>query len=255
LQSVGVGGVVAQVGGGVEIVARHQTGEGAAFVNLQRWAQLEDPAALEQAQSARAGDAPDDRPEGGSGGVRVVGLAVVKGERGSLVVEGHAGRQGAFQGAPRRLKRRAVRLEVGWDFDLIASPPFQAVIAHVDQAGDAHPRADIVHRPPGDHGDQRQLLGQRRQQRAVARRHLGRVRLGDDGADRPVHVGDDPQPGRANQRGEQPARSTLPMHSALHLSDRIGGSSSQSARQQAARRGQRRKYSWANQPPNPKPSP
>jgi len=43
----------------------------------------------------------------------------------------------------------------------------------------------------------------RRQPRAGARGDLRGVRVGDDRADRPVHIGDQPQPRLANQRAQQ----------------------------------------------------
>jgi len=157
----------------------------------------------------RVRDGPGDRPEGGFSGSRIGRAAVVDRERRAFVLDLHAGRQRRVQRVTRRFEGRAVGGGFRGKANRAIGPRFQPVIAGDDQPRHANPLAHVRYGSATDHRYQREVRAQRVQQGASAGRDLGRVGIGHNRADRPVHVRHQPQARLVKQRAEQ-VLSTLP---------------------------------------------
>jgi len=177
---------------------------------------------VEQPQPARIRDGLRDRLERGLSSSRIRCAAIVDRERRAFVLDLHAGQQRRAQRVTRRFKGRAIGGGFRGKVDGAVCPELKPVIADDHQPRHADPPAHVRRGPPADHRHQREMRAQRVQQGARAGGDLRGVGIGDNRADRPVHVRHQPQARLVEQRAEQvlgglPAGS-LPVHRAFPYS-------------------------------------
>jgi hypothetical protein len=190
--------------------------ESATLIDIQRRTKLKDHPALKELQPVLRGDASDGGRERRLEGARVRRLAVVDREGGPFVFNAHSrdlSGSDLFQG---RFQGRAVSLGLRRDLYLGVGPPFQTVVAHVDQLWHVDAISHVDHGTARDDGYQRQTRMEQAQKLAVAWRDLGSAWIGDDGADRPVHIGDQAQAGLADEALQGAGNGALPAVRFLH---------------------------------------
>jgi hypothetical protein len=194
----------------------NETEESATLIDIERWAKLKDHPALNQLQPVLGSDGPDGGQVRGFETVRVRRLTEMNRKRDALIFNPQAYNLLGLYFAQGGFQRRAVDLGFGRDLDLIARPPFQAVVAHIDQPWKVNAIPDVHDSPARDNGYQREVRLECVQQLTVAWRDLGRLRIIDDRADGSIQIRDKSQAKLADDALQRAGHGGLPVIRFFH---------------------------------------